>query len=217
MTDEAEIIRKLKESILQFEAENARIWATKAVAEGVDPAKAANALTEAIREVGEAFGRGDIFLPELVSAADAMKQAMPVIEEGLKKAGKKRKTLGTLVIGTVEGDIHDIGKAIVAALFEASGFQVIDLGINVPAKAFVDAVKLHKPDLIGLSALLTTTAPQQKVVINSLQEAGLRNKVKVIVGGGAITQDFADRIGADGYGANAVEGVQVAVQLLETK
>jgi 5-methyltetrahydrofolate--homocysteine methyltransferase len=117
-------------------------------------------------------------------------------------------------VGTVAGDIHDIGKNIVAALFEASGFEVIDLGIDVSAEKFMASIKEHQPDLVGLSALLTTTAPQQKEIIESIKKAGMKEKTKVIVGGGAITQDFADLIGADGYAATAPAGVEIAKKLM---
>ena len=217
MNKEEEILEKLKKSILEFEAEDARLWATKAMEEGADPKKTANVITEAIRQVGAAFGLGDIFLPELISAADAAKQAMPVISEALKKSGKKREVVGTIAIGTVAGDIHDIGKTIVAALFEAAGFEVIDLGIDISKEKFIEAVKEHKPDILGMSALLTTTAKEQGVVIESLKDAGIRDNVKIIVGGGAINQALADQIGADGYGATAAEGVELGLRLMTGK
>ena len=217
LSSEAEILEKLRKSILEFEPEDAEVWANKAMEEKVDPAKAVDVLIEAVREVGDAFGREEIFLPELMMAAEAMKRAMPIIEKELKNTGREREAAGTLVIGTVESNIHDIGKTIVATLFEAAGFRVVDLGVDVPSTKFVEAVKEHKPDLLGLSALLTTTAPQQVVVMKLLKEAGIRDRVKVIVGGGAITQAYADEIGADGYGVNAAEAVEVATRLLAAK
>ena len=141
MTKEAEILEKLANSILELEAQDAEIWAKKSVEAGIDPIRIAKTLTEAIRQVGDAFGRGDIYLPELMMAAEAMNKAMPIIEEELDSAGKEREAAGTLVIGTVEGDIHDIGKTLVATLFEAAGCKVIDLGVNVLAEKFVEAVK----------------------------------------------------------------------------
>ncbi len=142
---------------------------------------------------------------------------MPVISEALKKSGKKREVVGTIAIGTVAGDIHDIGKTIVAALFEAAGFEVIDLGIDISKEKFIEAVKEHKPDILGMSALLTTTAKEQGVVIESLKDAGIRDNVKIIVGGGAINQALADQIGADGYGATTAEGVELGLRLMTGK
>lgn len=214
MTREPEVLDKIKVAVMEYDTGVAKSLATRAIQEKMDLLQVASALTEAIRRVGDSFGRGEVFLPELVAAGDTMKQAMSIIDAQLKRSGQERETLGTLVLGTVKGDIHDIGKAIVASLFEAGGFRVVDLGVDVDAKAFVDAVRDHRPDILGLSALLTSTASEQTIIINLLKEAGLRDGVKVIVGGGAITQDFADQIGADGYGANAVDGVEVAISLM---
>ena len=217
MTTEAEILEKIKKSVLELEKADCEIWARRAIDAKIEPLKVANTLTEAIKEIGDSFGRGEIFLPELLMAAAATKGAQSIIEEELKKTGEKRQSVGILAIGTVAGDIHDIGKNIVAALFESAGFEVIDLGVDVSTERFLDIVREYKPDLLGLSALLTTTAPQQSAIIETLKKKGLSDKVKVIVGGGPITQDFADQIGADGYAANAVEGVEVAKRLLLRK
>ena len=210
-----EVLLGLEEAVLQYDADGAEKWARKAIDENVDPTEALNALTGAIRQVGEGFGTGELFLPDLVGAADAMQRALPILEEAVEKAGGRRESLGTVVIGTVKGDVHTIGKDMVATLLRAEGFVVVDMGINVSAQQFVEAVKTQKADILAMSALMTTTAPVQKKVIAILEEEGLRDGVKVMVGGGAITADFADSIGADGYGATAPTAVKVARQLVQ--
>lgn len=210
-----EILENLKKAVTEFDAEGGEKWAKKAVEKGVDPIEAADALTQGIRQIGEGFGKGEYFLPDLVMAGEAMKRALPPLEEAIKKAGKKREALATFVIGTVAGDIHDIGKTIVITLFQAEGFNIVDLGVDLPAEKFVEAVKEHKPDVLGLSALMTMTMFEQMKVIEALKGAGIRDDVKVMVGGGAITPDFAQMIGADGYAANGPEAVEEAKKLLE--
>ncbi|MGQ9615449.1 MAG: cobalamin B12-binding domain-containing protein [Spirochaetota bacterium] len=209
------VLEELKKVVLDFDMEHAESIARKAIEEGIDPLKAAEVLTEGIREVGEKFGSGELFLPDLVCASEVVKNAIPIIIAEIEKRGKKVKFLGRVVIGTVFGDIHSIGKSLVATLLFASGFEVIDLGVNVKGEEFLKAVKEHKPDILAMSALLTTTMMEQKRVIDGLEKAGIRKKVKVIVGGSPINQEFADSIGADGYGATAPEGVKVAKALLK--
>jgi corrinoid protein of di/trimethylamine methyltransferase len=209
-----EVIEGLKRAVIEYDAEGAAGWARKAVAEGVAPLKAMEALTEAIRQVGDRFGKGELWLPDLVGAADAMQAAMPVIEEELKKTGAKRESLGIVVVGTVFGDIHDIGKAMVCTLLTAGGFEVHDLGVNVRAEEFLEAIDKFKADVLAMSALLTMTASEQKKVIEALKAKGARGRVKVMVGGGALTQEFADEIGADGYDPIAPGAVTLARRLL---
>jgi corrinoid protein of di/trimethylamine methyltransferase len=211
---ESQILGNLAEAVKDYDVKGAVEWSTKAMAEGIEPLKALDALTEAIREVGDAFGVGDIFLPELVSAADAMQAALPIIEEKLQQTGGQRTSVGKVVAGTVAGDIHNIGKSMLCTLLTADGFEVIDLGIDVPTPQFVKAVKEHQPDIVALSALLTITAMEQRNVIDALKEAGIRDSVKVIVGGGAISDDFSDSIGADGYDPTAPGGVKLCRKLL---
>ena len=155
-----------------------------------------------------------MFLPDLFGAAQVVKKALPIIAEEIRKQGKKAQNLGKVVIGTVFGDIHNIGKDVVATLLFAAGFEIIDLGVNVRGEEFLSAVDEHKPDILAMSALLTTTAMEQKRVIEGLKRGGIRDKVKVLVGGSPINQEFADMIGADGYGATGPEGVQVARKLM---
>jgi trimethylamine corrinoid protein len=210
-------LEKLKYIVLDFDIDNAEEAAREAISREVDPMEAAKVLTDAIREIGEGFEKGNYFLPDLVCAAEVLKKAIPVITEEVQKQGKKSGSLGKVIIGTVFGDIHSIGKGMVATLLYAAGFEVIDLGINVKSEAFLDAVREHKPDILAMSALLTTTAMEQKNVIEGLKKEKLRDKVKVIIGGSPINQEFADSIEADGYGATAPDGVKVAKSLLGIK
>lgn len=210
----AEILENLKKTIIEYDSEGAASWARKAVQEKIDPVKALDTMTAAIKQVGDGFARGELWLPDLVGAADAMTSATPIIEEEIKRRGTKRESLGTVVIGTVYGDIHSIGKTMVAALLTADGFVVNDLGINVTAENFVEGVKRYRPDILAMSALMTMTAPEQKKVIATLKKEGLRDKVKIMVGGGAITQEFADSIGADGYDPTAPGAVKLARRLI---
>ncbi|MCL4386079.1 MAG: corrinoid protein [Actinobacteria bacterium] len=213
MTEKA--LEDLRKVVVEFDMDNAEKAAKDAIAAGVDPIEAAKTLTDAIREIGDAFGKGELFLPDLVCAAEVLKKAIPIITEEITRQGKNSKSIGKVVIGTVFGDIHSIGKGMVATLLYASGFEVIDLGINVKSEEFLKAVRENKPDILAMSALLTTTAMEQKNVIEGLKKEGLRDKVKVIVGGSPINQEFADSIGADGYGATAPDGVKVAKRLLK--
>ena len=210
----SDTIKQLKDIVLEFDIDNAEKIAKAAIDAGVDPLEAAKALTESIREVGDKFGAGELFLPDLVCASEVLKKAFPIINSAIEKKGKKAESLGKVVIGTVFGDIHSIGKGMVATLLYAAGFEVIDLGINVKGEDFLTAAKENNPDILAMSALLTTTAAEQKNVIKSLKEEGIRDNIKVIVGGSPINQEFADSIGADGYGATAPEGVKVVKKLL---
>jgi len=209
-----EIIENLKRAVIEYDGQSAASWAQKAVEEKVEPLKMLEALTGAIRQVGDRFGKGELWLPDLVGAADAMQAAMPIVEAELGRIGAKRESLGVVVVGTVFGDIHDIGKSMVCTLLTAGGFEVHDLGVNVRAEEFLAGIDKFKADVIAMSALLTMTAPEQRKVIDSLKERGIREKVKVMVGGGAITADFARSIGADGYDPTAPGAVNLARKLL---
>lgn len=212
-----EILEGLKKSIIEYDAEGATSWARKAVQRGIDPIKALDVMTNAIRRVGDGFGRSELFLPDLLGAAEAMSNAMPIIEDEIKRKGAKRKSLGTVIVGTVYGDIHDIGKTMVCALLTAGGFTVHDLGVNITAEEFVDAVRKYNVDILAMSALMTMTAPEQKKVIEELKKAGLRDRVKVMIGGAAVSQQFADLIGADGYDPTAPGAVKLAMSLLQIR
>lgn len=212
-----EILDKLKNMVLEFNIDIAADTAKEAIEAGIDPIEAANALTEGIQIVGDKFGSGELFLPDLVCASEVLKKAFPIINEEIEKRGKEARSPGKVVIGTVFGDIHNIGKDMVATLLYAAGFEVIDLGINVRGEDFLKAVREEDADILAMSALLTTTSAEQKNVIEGLAKAGIRDKVKVIVGGSPINQEFADSIGADGYGATAPEGVKIVKRFLGLK
>ncbi len=207
-------IGQLKKAIVIYDTELAESAAKQVLEQGIDPFEAFNAMTEAIRLVGDAFGQGELWLPDLICASETMSAATPIIEEEIKRRGAKRESVGTIVIGTVQGDIHSIGKTMVAALLTAEGFDVRDLGIDITAEAFVEAIKTYEADVLALSALLTTTAPEQRKVIETLKQQGLREKVKIMVGGGAINAEFAENIGADGYDPTAPGAAKLARRLL---
>jgi corrinoid protein of di/trimethylamine methyltransferase len=209
-----EVYESLKKSVLAYDADGAELHAQQVVDEGLDPIAALDALSEAMQVVGEGYESGELWLPDLVGAADVSQKALPILEEEIKRRGQTTKNLGTVIIGTVSGDIHTIGKSMVGVLLVAAGFRVVDVGADVSTENFVNAVKENEADILALSALLTTTAPEQGKVIDALREAGLRDKVKIMVGGGAITHGFADSIGADGYGATAPGAVELAKSLV---
>jgi 5-methyltetrahydrofolate--homocysteine methyltransferase len=158
--------------------------------------------------VGADFRDGILFVPEVLMAANAMKAGMEILRPLLTETGAER--IGTIVIGTVKGDIHDIGKNLVAMMMEGAGFEVINLGINNDAQKFIDAIKRHQPDIIGMSALLTTTMPYMKVVVQALKDEGLREQIFVMVGGAPVTETFARQVGADAYGRDAAVAVELA-------
>ncbi len=186
----------------------------EALAAGIEPLRIINeGLVPGMRTVGDKYSSGEYFLPNLIVSAAGMKQAMALLEPELKARREAVKSAGTVVIGTVRGDIHEIGKSLVATMLSANGFEVHDLGVDVPAERFVDTVRQTGAGLVGLSALLTTTMMGQKKVIEELERAGLRDGVKVMVGGAPVTQAFADTIGADGYAQDAVAAVDLATRL----
>ena len=174
-----------------------------------------DALISAMDIVGKRFADGDIFVPEMLVSARTMKLGLEIIKPLLQSGEAEHR--GTIVMGTVKGDLHDIGKNLVTMMLEGAGFQIIDLGVDMKIETLVDTVKKGGVDVIGLSALLTTTMPEMENSIAALAEAGLRDKVKVIIGGAPIDQGFADQIGADGFGADAVEAVQLARELVASK
>lgn len=167
-----------------------------------------------IEEVGECFGRGEFFLPELSAGAECMKAALVVLKPALQASKEGRQVAGTAVAGTVQGDIHEIGKTIVCSMLSAAGFKVTDMGPNVSPATFVEKASELKPQLLLLSSLLTTTMPFQRATIEALEEAGLRGEVKVMVGGAPVTPEWADEIGADGFAEDAIEAVAVARKLV---
>jgi corrinoid protein of di/trimethylamine methyltransferase len=210
----SEFFENLKKAIINYDANKAASLAKRAVEEKIDPVKVLDAMTKAIRQVGNGFSRGELWLPDLIGAADAMSSAIPIIEEEIKRTGVKRESLGTIVAGTVFGDIHSIGKTMVCTLLAAEGFKVHDLGINIKAEQFLEAIKKYNANILAMSALMTMTAQEQRKVIKYLENENLRDKIKIIVGGGAITEEFAKDIGADGYDPTAPGAVKLARELV---
>jgi corrinoid protein of di/trimethylamine methyltransferase len=214
MTESKEIFARLAETVTNFDPEGAVDLTKKALASGIEPLRIIeNGLALGLGKVGEQFGRHQLFLPDLVMAAEAMKAALTVLEPELSRKGEVRSFRGRVLIGTVEGDVHDIGKSIVAAVLTAGGFEVIDLGVDVRTSIFVEKVYELRPDILGLSALLSTTVLKQREVAEALTKAGLRGKVKLIVGGAAVTKEWAAKIGADGFAKDAFEGLEISKKL----
>jgi len=205
-----ETLAGLAKAIDEYDATAAESYARAALAEGIDPVAAFEAMTAVIKSIGDEFEAGTRWLPDLIGAAGAMQAASPVLEEAIKASGGKKAALGTVVAGTVQGDIHSIGIEMVCTLLVAAGFDVHYLGIDIPAEKFVAAVRETNADIVALSALLTVTSAEDKKVIQLLSESGLRDQVKVMVGGGAINADFAANIGADGYEPAAPGAVELA-------
>ena len=213
MTDE--LYEQMKQSVVDGEVEVAEELARKGIEAGLSPVDIIDkGFVKGIEEVGDLFGRGEFFLPELVQGAEAMKAAVAVLQPELDKSKEGRKIAGRAVAGTVAGDIHEIGKTIVCSMLSAAGFEVYDAGCDVAVETFVEQVKERKPNLLLLSALLTTTMPNQQKTIQALKDAGLRDGVKVMIGGAPTTRAWADEIGADGYAEDAIETVAAAKKLV---
>jgi corrinoid protein of di/trimethylamine methyltransferase len=210
-----ELFAKMAQAIIDGEAEDAAALAQEGLDAGIAPGDILDkGFVKGIEEVGDLFAKGEFFLPELVQGAEAMKAAVAVLQPAIDAAGGGRQTLGVALAGTVAGDIHEIGKTIVCSMLSAAGFTVTDVGCDVPIAAFVAKVREIKPDLLLLSALLTTTMPNQQKTIEALKEAGLREGLKVMIGGAPTTRAWADEIGADGYAEDAIEAVVTAKGLL---
>lgn len=202
-------------SVVDGLPDKARALAGEALRTGVDPLEAIDrGFKIGMDVVGDGFSRGELFIPDLMMSGEAMKAAIATLEPELLKRNQQRRVLGRVVIGTVQGDIHEIGKTLVATMLAANGFEVHDLGVDVSAKKVVDAVREYQANVVGLSALLTTTVLYQEVVLQNLKEAGLREQVKVVVGGVPASLEWAEEIGADGYAENATEAVQVIKRLV---
>ena len=209
------LLEQLTLAVEKYDEDAAREAARQAVKRAVDPAQAIkDGLMKGLLNVGSKWAKGEAFITEVMLAANAMKAGLDILEPELRQKGKKIEPVGKVVIGTVQGDIHDIGKSIVAAMLKAIGFDVEDLGVDVSPERFVDAVKTHNPQILGMSALLTTSMIEQRNVIEGLKEAGLRHKVKVLVGGAPVTKAWANEIGADAYGEDAFEAVNKAKLLV---
>jgi corrinoid protein of di/trimethylamine methyltransferase len=205
----------MRQSIIDGSPDTAAELAHQALANGVDPLDAVNqGFAVGITFAGDQFGCGEMFLPDLLASAEAMKAAIKVLEPEMLKRGAEREVLGKVVLGTARGDIHDIGKNLVATILSSSGFQVFDLGTSVTPEQFVAKAKEVDADIVGISALLTTTMVGQRTVIEALDRNGLRPRVKAIVGGAAVTSKWAAEIGADGYSRNAIDALELAKNLM---
>jgi len=203
----------LHQAILNGDAKAAKAITEQALAAGVDPVKLVQEnMVPAMSEVGRRFECNEYFVPELLLAARAMKSALELVRPLLVAGGIE--PIGRVVIGTVRGDMHDIGKNLVSAMLEGGGFEVIDLGVNVPPERFVTAVKEKNAKIVALSALLTTTMPSMKATVDAFKEAGIREQVKILIGGAPVTQRYADEIGADGYSDSAASAAGLARQVL---
>lgn len=210
-----EIFKAMEQSIIDGEVEVAAELANQSVEQGIDPLDAINqGFVVGVNQVGDRFSAGEAFLPELVMAGESMKAAISVLEPEMDRRGTKIEILGTVVLATVEGDIHDIGKTLVATMMSATGFDVYDMGVDIPSADIAAKAREVDADIVGVSALLTTTMMKQKDVIEALQDMGLRDKVKVMIGGAPVTHSWKDEIGADGYSGDAIGAVVVAKELL---
>lgn len=213
--EKSDYIKMLREAILRYDAEAALRIAEDAVKADVDPIEAIeNGLAAGIREVGEKFQRFEVFLPHLVMASDATTEAMKVLVDAVPKDRVSAVRRGRIVVGTVEGDLHDLGKNVVVMMLKAAGFEVFDLGKDVQTNVLVERAQDLDADLIAVSSLMTTTRPYQRELVEELDRLGLRARFKVLVGGGPVTKEWAEEIGADGYGRDAMEGVAEAKRLL---
>ena len=208
----------MRQSIIDGAPDTASTLAQEAVTSGMAPIDAINnVFVPGMHDVGEQFARGQMFLPDMMASAEAMRAAMAVLDPELRKLGTERPTAGVVVLGTTKGDIHEIGKILVGTMLTAHGFRVHDLGVDVAGEKFAAKVCELKADIVGVSALLTTTMRNQKTVVEALEKEGLRSQVKVMVGGPPVTRRWADEIGADGYAKDAMSAVTLAQELMQQK
>ncbi len=210
-----EIYEKLAQAVIDGEVDDVIELANQALDDGLDPLTCINeGLTKGIQRVGELFSSGEYFLPELIIGADVMKAGLEILEPAML-ADQKREVAGKVVLGTVKGDLHEIGKTLVGTMLTANGFQVIDIGVDKSSADFIAAIKEEDATIVGASALLTTTMLQQKELIKAIEEAGLREQVKIMVGGAPVTASYANEIGADGYAEDAISAVDMAFRLID--
>ena len=216
--DQKEIFENLSMAIIEGDEDKAKEYAHEVLHSQMDPLKAVEqGLSKGMIVLGERFEKGEIFLPDLLIAADAFNRAIEILKPAMEAQKKQVARAGTVLIGTVNGDVHGIGKNIVAVVLEANGFEVVDIGVDNPSLKFVEEAEKVKADVIGLSSLMTTTMPYQKEVIDILKEMNLRKKYFVIIGGGPVTKEWADKIGADGYAGSAFQAVEVIKRLLSQR
>jgi corrinoid protein of di/trimethylamine methyltransferase len=212
---QTELFQAMAQSIIDGDSDAATALAQQSIGQGINPLEAINqGFVVGVNHVGDAFSRGEAFLPELVMAGEAMKSAVSTLEPEMARRGTQRAVHGTVVLGTIAGDIHDIGKTLVGTMLSASGFKVHDLGVDVPITVLIEKALEVKADIIGVSALLTTTMVRQRDVIEALEDMNLRDEIQVMVGGAPVTREWVAEIGADGYSEDAIGAVVVAKQLL---
>jgi 5-methyltetrahydrofolate--homocysteine methyltransferase len=212
-----ELLKDLERAVFEYDAIKAELLTRQIVNQKIDIHSAFDCLTKAISIIGDRFAIGELFLPELVGAGFVVDKAMKILQDEIKRTGKQENYKGVIVIGTVFGDIHSIGKNMVAAFCRASGFKVIDLGENISAEKFIKAVENHTPNILAMSSLLTTTMAEQQKIIKGLSNKGIRKNIKIMVGGGPVTKEFSIRIGADGYSPTAPGAAKLALELLYGK
>jgi len=203
----------LRDSLVSLDSEKVKEDVNSALRKGTEPLKIVDSLADGMRMVGERYEAGEFFLPELMMAGEIMKGAMAIITPFLRRSERVQR-MGKVVLGTVEGDLHDIGKNIVKTMLTSAGFEVVDLGADVSAKRFVESVRKEQPKIVGMSALLTSTMDGMKEVVDELKREGLRKGLKILIGGAPIEEDFARRIGADAYGKDAMDAVRKAKDLV---
>ena len=217
MPDTKALYTKMEKTVLEGDMDAAAELADESLNQGLDPLEVINkGYLIGLQKVGDLWEKGELFLPEMVQGAEAMKAAMAKLQPALLAKKESVKTLGKVVIGTVHGDIHEIGKSIVGTLLSANGFEVVDLGADTPNEDFINKAKEIDADIIGLSALLTTTMPEQKAIVELIKKEGLADKIKVIVGGAPVSQSWSDEIGANGYAEDAVAAVNLCKSLMGT-
>lgn len=210
-----ELFSSMTQSIIDGDAELAEQLARLAIERGIDPLEAINqGFVIGVNQIGDQFSKGEAFLPELVMAGEAMKAAVTVLEPEMARQGTKRKMEGKVVLATIEGDIHDIGKTLVGTMLSAAGFEVYDLGVDVPITELAAKAREVDADIVAVSALLTTTMVRQRDLIEALEDMNLRPGLKVMVGGAPVTRQWAEEIGADGYSEDAVGAVAVAKRIM---
>ncbi len=216
--DKSQILEKLAAVVIDGTEEEAKTAAQAAVTGNIDPLEAIEqGLTKGMTVIGARFESGEAYLPELLMAAASFNAAMAVLKPVIDAQKKKVEKFGKVLIGTVKGDVHSIGKDIVASVLDTSGFEVVDMGVDNPSLNIIQEAEKIRADVIALSSVMTTTMPAQKEVIDTLKEMGIRQKYIVIIGGGPVNQEWADRIGADGYGRSAIEAVALAKDLIARK
>ena len=214
-SEEVALLQRLRECIVSFDFEGIRTVAKEVLERGISPTKAIfEGMTKGMEIVGQKYELGEYFLSDLIMAGETMKEGMQILQSHMDVENKVLNA-GTIVLGTVRGDIHDIGKNVVAMLLTGAGFKVFDLGVDVPAEKFLEKIKETKADILGMSALLTTTMPYMQEVIQEMVKAGIRERVKVIVGGAPLNESFAEKIGADAYAVDASAGVKICKKLVE--